>query len=260
LERSPLVEAAEQLARALAEIATLPGTPALRREQIKHQVGLANALMHTKGHAAPEAKAAIEQARLFIEHAETLGEPAEDPMLHFSVLYGFWVANLATFNNGDELCRLAGQFLALAEKQRATASLMIGHRLMGTSLLWTGDIAQGRVHLDRAMALYAGEHRPLAMRFGYEIGIVILCWRALALWLIGYPEVAVADADRALGNARETHQAATLMYALATITSITQCAPTARVASGGGSRLDSSRFDRVADRRLVRVTARAGAL
>jgi predicted ATPase len=39
LERSALVEAVEQLARALAQIATLPGTPALRREQIKLQVG-----------------------------------------------------------------------------------------------------------------------------------------------------------------------------------------------------------------------------
>jgi hypothetical protein len=35
LARSALVEVAEQLARALAQISTLPGTPALRREEIK---------------------------------------------------------------------------------------------------------------------------------------------------------------------------------------------------------------------------------
>ena len=40
LERSALVEAAEQLTRALDQIATLPATPALRREQIKLQVAL----------------------------------------------------------------------------------------------------------------------------------------------------------------------------------------------------------------------------
>jgi hypothetical protein len=33
-----LVEAIEQLTRALAQIAALPATPLLRREQIKHQV------------------------------------------------------------------------------------------------------------------------------------------------------------------------------------------------------------------------------
>jgi hypothetical protein len=46
-------EAAEQLSRALGQIATLPGTAALRREQIKLKVALANALAHLKGYAAP---------------------------------------------------------------------------------------------------------------------------------------------------------------------------------------------------------------
>ena len=44
LARSALVEGAEQLKRALDQIATLPATPALRREEIKLQVAFANAL------------------------------------------------------------------------------------------------------------------------------------------------------------------------------------------------------------------------
>src|SRR6202023_977906 len=111
--------------RALAQIATLPVTPALLREQIKLQVALINPLLHIKGYAAPETKAATERARLLIEQAEALGEPVEDPLLLFSVLYGFCVANLVAFN-GDALRELAVQFLALAEKQGATAPLMIG--------------------------------------------------------------------------------------------------------------------------------------
>jgi hypothetical protein len=43
-ERSALVEAIEQLTRALGQIATLPSTPALRREEIKLQVALINPL------------------------------------------------------------------------------------------------------------------------------------------------------------------------------------------------------------------------
>ena len=119
LERSALVEAAEQFTRALDQIATLPATPALRREQIKLQVALITPLIHVKGYAAPETKAAAERARLLIEQAEALGEPPEDPLLLFSVLYGFWVANDMAFN-GDEVRELAAQFLALAEKQGAT--------------------------------------------------------------------------------------------------------------------------------------------
>ena len=215
LDRSALVEAVAQLTRALDQIASLPATPARRREQIKLQVALITPLMHVKGQAAPETKAATEQARLLIEQAEALGEPPEDPLLLFSVLYGFWVANYVAFN-GHLVCELARQFLALAEKQVATVPFMIGHRLMGTSLLYTGHMAEGRVHYNRAIALYdPAEHRPLATRFGQDVGVAILCYRSLALWLLGYPEAALADAEHALKDAREIGHAATLMYALA---------------------------------------------
>ena len=94
---------------------------------------------------------------------------------------------------------------------------MIGHRLMGISLLHTGDIAEGRAHLDQAIALYdPAEHRPLATRFGQDVRVAALSWRSMALWLLGYPEAALADAEHALKDARGIGQAATLMYALQT--------------------------------------------
>jgi len=92
---------------------------------------------------------------------------------------------------------------------------MIGHRLMGNSLLLTGDIMEGRVHLDRALALYSpDQHRPLAMRFGQDAEVSILAYRAVALWVLGYPEAALRDTNRAVKSARAIGQAATLMYAL----------------------------------------------
>jgi predicted ATPase len=213
--RSALAEAVAQFTRALDQMATLPGTPALRREQIKLQVALITPLIHVKGYAAAETKAAAEQARLLIDQAEALGESPEDPLLLFNVLAAFWAANLVAFD-GDVVCDLAAQLLALAERQRATGPLMIGHRLMGQSLLLTGDIAEGRAHLDQAIAPYdPAEHRPLATRFGQDIGVVALSFRSFALWLLGYPEAALRDTDDALKNAREMGQAATLMYALA---------------------------------------------
>jgi class 3 adenylate cyclase/predicted ATPase len=214
LARSALVEAIEQLTRALNQIATLPGKPTLRREQIRLQVALANALMHVKGHAAPGTKVAVEQARLLIEQAEALGEPPEDPLLLFTVLYGFWTSSYIAFN-GDMMRNLAAQFLALAEKQAAMVPLMIGHRVMGMSLACTGDIAEGRAHYDEALVLYdPAEHRPLATPFGQDVGVAILSYRSLALWLLGYPDAALADADHALNDAREIGHAVTLMYAL----------------------------------------------
>ena len=171
--------------------------------------------MQVKGHTAAETKAAAERARLLIEEAEALGEPPEDPLLLFSVLYGFWVANYVVFN-GDVCRDLAAQFLSLAEKQQATVPLIMGHRLMGASLLHTGDLAEGRAHYAQALALYdPAEQRPLVARFGgVDIRVAILANRSIGLWPLGYPEAALADAEQALQYAREVSQAPSLMFAL----------------------------------------------
>jgi len=170
--------------------------------------------MYVRGYAAPETKAAAERARLLIEQAEALGEPSEDPLLLFSVLYSFWVANYIAFN-GDVIRELAIEFLALAEKQGATVPLMIGHRVMAISLLSTGHIAQSRTHFERSIALYdPAAHRTLTTRFGHDNRVAVLSYGSWALWFLGCPRAALADADRALADAREIGQAATLLYAL----------------------------------------------
>ena len=214
LARSALVEAVELLTQALNQIAALPSTPALRREQITLQVALVHPLMHVKGYTAPETTAAAERARLLIETAEALGEPPDDPLLLFSVLYSFWVASYVAFN-GDVMRALATQFLRLAEKHGATVPLMVGHRVMGTSLVETGEITQGREHYDQALALYdPAEHRPLATLFGQDVRVSVLSYRSRALWILGHPEAALANSDQAISDALVIGQAAALMYAL----------------------------------------------
>ena len=214
LARSALIEAVEQLSQAIEQIASLPSSPDIRRDQIKLQIALINTLFHVKGYAAPETKAAAEKARLLIEQAKNLGESPEDPLLLFSVLYGFWVANLVAFNS-DVCTDLAKQFLSLAEEQRATVPLMIGHQILGISVQSAGDIPKGRAHYDEAISLYDPvEHRSLTTRFGQDSSVVVLSRRSAARWLLGYPEAALADAEHAVKNAREIGHAATLMYAL----------------------------------------------
>ena len=109
-----------------------------------------NPLMHTKGYAAPETKAAVERARLLIEKAEARGEHLEDPLLLFSVLYGAWIANFC----GVRRCRDAGACCAVSgswpKSKGPPLPLVIGHRLVGASLVLTGDIAESRVHYDQA--------------------------------------------------------------------------------------------------------------
>ena len=215
LDRSALVEAVAQFTRSLDQISRLPATPALRRDEIKFQVALVNAVIHVRGYAAPESKAAEERARLLIEQAEAFGEPPEDPLLLFSVLYGLWGVSYVAFN-GDMMREHATQFLARAEQLGTTTPLSIAHRIMGTTLLCTGDIAHARAHLDRAITLDdGGEHGPPATRFGQDVWVSILSYRSMTLWILGYPQAGLADADKALKRARVIGHAATLMYGLA---------------------------------------------
>jgi predicted ATPase len=214
LERSALVEAIEQLTRALDQIATLPASAALRREQINLQVALIIPLLHVKGYAAPETMEAAERARVLIEQAEAIGEPPDDPLLLFSVLNSLWLVNYAA-GNGDAVFELADKFLAVAEKQAATAPLMIGHRVVGTSMLYGGHLTQARAHLNKAIALYdPASHRPLAVRFSQDIRVSCLLRRSQALWLLGYPKAALRDIERAVKEAREIGHVASLAFAL----------------------------------------------
>src|SRR5262249_17210966 len=203
-----------QFTRALAQIATLPGTAALRRQQIELQLAIITPLIHIKGYSATETKAAIEQARLLLEQADALGEAPEDPLQLFTVLYGFFVANVMAFN-GDVCRDIAAHTLELAEKQSASFPRVLGHNNLGGSLMFAGDIAEARVHFNQAISLYnSAAHRQLAMRFGEDQTIATLSLRSWALCLLGYPEAALRDANDALMQAREAGQATSLMFVL----------------------------------------------
>ncbi|WP_375783956.1 adenylate/guanylate cyclase domain-containing protein [Bradyrhizobium sp. Pha-3] len=214
LERAALPEAAEQLSRALSLIAALPSTPALRREEIKLQVALITPLMHFRGYGAPETKAAALRARTLIEQAEERGEAPEDPLLLFSVLYSFWVANFNGFH-ADAVTELAAQFLRRAEEQKAATQQMLGHRLVGVSQATVGNLPEALAHFDRAIASYDPvEHRQLAAQFGQDIRIAALCYRSWIRWMLGYPDAALVDAKSAVSEAREVGQGVPLMYSL----------------------------------------------
>ena len=214
LARCALIEAIEQFACALRQIEAAPSTPFSRKEHIKYQAALIIPLMHVKGHAAPETRAAVERAQALIERSGEIGEPPDDPLLLFSVLYGLWVANYVGLNV-SVIFALATDFQTLARKEKTAIPLTIADRLLGTSLLFNGDIAQARIHYDRAIAGYrASEHRALTAKFGQDNRVAALVYRAFTSWILGYPDSALGDAERAVRYARDLENAPSLMYAL----------------------------------------------
>ena len=207
--RSAMIEAEAQLRRGLQLIATLPESGERKRQELDLQVTLAAALRESKGHAHPAVAELLGRARALIVETEAAGS-----MLHFSVLYGLWVAQ---YLGGEPIAALkqAREFLSLAQSQTQSGLMLVGHRLLGSALLFTGDYPKALSHLDRAVALYRRqEHAELAFRFGADIGITAQCVRAWALWHRGYPDQAQRAFEDGLKQARHSTHRHTLAYAL----------------------------------------------
>jgi predicted ATPase len=74
---------------------------------------------------------------------------------------------------------------------------------------------QSRPHYEQAIALYdPAKHRSLAARFGQDARVAALSFRSWAMWMLGYPQAGLSDADQAIQEAREIGQSASLMFAL----------------------------------------------
>jgi class 3 adenylate cyclase/DNA-binding response OmpR family regulator/predicted ATPase len=207
--RSAMIEAEAQLRRGLLLLADLPDSRDRKRQELDLQVTLASALMESKGHVHPEVSEVLGRARSLIVETE-----ATDTILYFSVLYGLWVAQ---YLGGEPIAALeqAKEFLALAKSQTQLGLLLVGHRLVGTALLLTGDYRTALSHLDSAIELYRPEeHQELAFRFGADIGITAQCVRAWALWHRGYPDQARSALEQGLRGARQSVHRHTLAYAL----------------------------------------------
>jgi class 3 adenylate cyclase/predicted ATPase len=208
--RSAVHEAIAQLRRGLGLLDGLPETRERKRLELDIHVTLTTALMAGKGHADPEVVAALERANRLVTETAAVGTP-----LHFSVLFGLWVS---TFNSGAIAAALepAANFLSVAQSQPSSGPLLVGHRILGHSLIYSGDYRAAVAHLETAASLYRpDEHRDDAFRYGQDIGVsafVVLSW---ALWHCGYPDQSARAADRALAYSRQLGHAHTLSHALA---------------------------------------------
>jgi predicted ATPase len=92
---------------------------------------------------------------------------------------------------------------------------MIAQRVLGATLIYQGELAQGLENLKQAIALYNPQrHRPLAFVYGQDIGVICKQWSAWALWLLGYPDQALKMNLETIQMAQEVCHPLTLAYVL----------------------------------------------
>jgi class 3 adenylate cyclase len=154
IQRSADAEGVTHLTAALDLLTTLPDTPERVQHELALHLTLSPVLMNIHGFAAPEVVARYTRTR---ELCQQVGDTAQ----LFQALYGPW--RFALLRAELPLTRELGeQMMRLAQHTHDAAHLLAAHRALGTTLLWQGEMALARAHLEQGIALYEPhQHRPL---------------------------------------------------------------------------------------------------
>ncbi len=207
LQRSANVEAVAHFRRGLALLQTLSNIPERRQQELTLQAALAPALIATQGFAAPDVAHAYTRSR---ELCQQMGETSQ----LFPVLRGLWVcaevrAELQT------AWTLAEQLWDYAQRFPDPARMVEAHRALGNTFLWLGEFETARRHLQQGITLYdAKQHHALAFLYGTDPGVICLAYMAWVLWLLGFPDQALASSHKALELAQDLAHAHSIAAAL----------------------------------------------
>jgi class 3 adenylate cyclase/predicted ATPase len=125
------------------------------------------------------------------------------------------LARSALLEGAEQLKRALDQIATLPATPDVHDEEIKLHLAFANALALTGNFVDGKEHYDRALAIYdPANRRPVTTRSGRDVGVALLSSRASCLYNLGYHAASRNDAERAIKNARETGQAAALLYAL----------------------------------------------
>ncbi|MFP6748644.1 MAG: AAA family ATPase [Alphaproteobacteria bacterium] len=195
IERSANLEAAAHLGRGIELLDALPPSQVRWRREIELQSSLGVAFISTKGFTAPEVARTYERCK---ELCQLVGDKAG----LFTANWGLWLGkqNSIQFADADAL---SGELLDLAEGQNDPGSSLQAHHAAWTTCFSSGDLLQTLQHAEAGNGLYDIEaHRSQAFHFGgHDAGVCGLNFAAWSAWLLGYPERAQVEIQKALALA-----------------------------------------------------------
>jgi predicted ATPase len=207
-DRSANLEAINHFTTGIELLKTLPETPEHTQQALTLYTALGAALVMAKGQGAPEVEHAYIQAHALCQQ---VGETPElVPVLHG--LHRFYVGRLQLYTARE----IDETLLRLAQRAEDPALAVIAHYALGTTWLFFGALPAARLHLEEAIARYTpDQRRALIFRIGIgsDPGVGCRIHAALLLWLLGYPEQALARLHEALALAHELPHPFSLAHA-----------------------------------------------
>jgi predicted ATPase len=201
------VEAISHLRQGLELLKTLPEAPDRVQREVDMLIVLGASLSATKGPAAPEVGETYTYAQQLCQHLQ-------DPQQHFLVLRGLW--NYYSVRAEYQTALLLGeQLLTLAQQVQDSTMLLTAHRVLGTTLFYSGAVADAHTHFTQSIALYdPQQHRATAFLHGQDAGVLCRSFAAWALWYLGYPDHGLTQSHEALTLAQQVAHPGSLALAL----------------------------------------------
>ena len=132
IQSSANAEAIERFSKALKLLATVPETPERIGKSWPCRHALARPCIAVKGYASPDVETVYSRAR------ELCARVADCPQLLFSTLRGLWVFHQHRGRH-DAAHELAGQMLALAQRERSDALHLEACKSLGLTQFYLGE-------------------------------------------------------------------------------------------------------------------------
>lgn len=208
VQRSANLEAIAHLQRGLDSIEQMADNPQRRMHELALQTTLGLAVIMSKGFAATQVKLAYERAH------DLCQDIADTPSV-FPILNGLWEfhivrADLARAEEiSHELQRLAQQF-------RTSEFRLEAQRALGTTYFWQGKLSAAIDLLEIKSDELNDDILPYSSLVSYSQDTRVAAFSnyGCVLWLLGYPDQAIQQAEQSLSLAKRLAHPFSQAYAL----------------------------------------------
>jgi class 3 adenylate cyclase/tetratricopeptide (TPR) repeat protein len=192
--RSAHIEAIQHLRRGLTLLGEISQPQVHRELEMNLQAALIGSITATQGSTSSMLSECCQRGMQLCRE----GEPTP---LVFPFLFGQFTFTICR-GHTREAADLAKAFLSLADRNSYDVGRVIGHRLVGMSLLAQGDAAKAREQLERSLQLYSRERDANATHlFGQDAEVHGRSLLSLAQFCLGEVDEALRVGCQALQTA-----------------------------------------------------------
>lgn len=204
-ERSANVEAVSHFEQALEIVRKMPGAEVHRHKQLEILIALGPQLITTKGSGSRKVEEVYASALSLCDQLPTSAG-------HFTAHWGAWRIS----KNFRAKSARAERLENLATQLDDDGLRLQAHHCQWATLFHLGRYGECRRHTQSGLELYArGDYRAHAAVYGgHDPRVCALGETAQALWLLGFPDQALAKMRQAKSWAEDLRQAGSIVHVM----------------------------------------------